>query len=93
MSSEPFVTEADYDNFFSKKKPEPATVPTIRFDLPPLTSEAIVKSVSGTGGPWRNLQDVYRESLEDQKAQALDRRYGMTPIPEPDGFFDTEDLG
>lgn len=90
MSSKPLVTEADVAAFLFKKKDKPVpTVPTIGFDVPPLTEADIVKSVSGTGGPWRSLQDVYRESIEEKRAKRLSDRYDTTPIPEP--YFDSED--
>jgi hypothetical protein len=72
-----------------KEKPKPE-VPTIHFDLPPpLTPEQIAKSISGNGGPWRSLQDVYRESIEDRWAKRLSDLYDMTVIPEPE--WDPED--
>lgn len=85
------ITLADVEAFLSQKKPKPEpTVPTLRFDLPPLTDADIVKSVSGEGGPWRSLQDVYRESIEEKRAKKLSDLFDMTPIPPPD--FESEDL-
>jgi hypothetical protein len=85
------ITLADVDAFLFQKKPkaEP-TVPTIRFDVPPLTDADIVKSVSGNGGPWRSLQDVYRESIEEKRAKRLSDRFDVTPIPTPE--FESEEL-
>jgi len=82
MIFKPIALE-DIAAFLFQKKPKPeATVPTIRFDVPPLTPEQIAKSVSGTGGPWRSLQDVYKESIEEKRAKRLSDRYDMTLIPQ-----------
>jgi len=95
MSSK-FITEADVANFLAehglgrKPKPKADNVPTLRFDLPPLTTEQIVESVQNNKPVWRTLEAIYRESIEEKKAKAFERRYAMTPIPEP--VFDSEDL-
>lgn len=96
MSSKPFITEADVSNFLieqgqGRKPKEPANVPSIRFDVPPLTTEAIVKSVSGTGGPWRSLTEVICESIEDRRAKKLSDLYDRTEIPQPE--FETREFG
>jgi len=86
------ITLAEVSEFLHigrKEKPKPE-VPTIRFDLPPpLTPEQIAKSVAGNGGPWRSLQDVYRESIEEKRAKRLADRYDMTLIPQAE--WDPED--
>jgi len=91
MSSKPFITAEDVSTFLFQKKPKAeSTVPTIHFDLPtPLTPEQIAKSVSGNGGPWRSLQDVCRESIEEKQAKKLSDRFDQTPIPAAE--FETED--
>ena len=86
MSSKPFITEADVAAFLFQKKPKPeSTVPTIRFDVPPLTTEQIVNSVQNDKPVWRTLQALHEESIEDRRAKALERRHPtLTPIPQPE---------
>jgi hypothetical protein len=51
-----------------KKQTKSDKVPTMRFNLPELTPELLVKSVQSGVAPWRLLSDVARESIEEQKA-------------------------
>jgi hypothetical protein len=97
MSSNPnklFITEADVakhveEHFGWKKKDKTDNVPTIRFDIPPLTTEAIVKSVQQDKAIWKSLQQTAVEDEATKRAKAMSDRYDMTPIPKPE--WDPED--
>ena len=73
-------------------KPKAETVPTLHFHVPKLTGQQIVESVQKDKALWKLLSQTALESEGEKRAKALERKWGMTPIPEPDGFWDAEDL-
>jgi hypothetical protein len=75
-----------------KGKPKPAAnLPTLRFDVPELTQEILVKSVQSGVGPWRTLEAIHRESIEEKRAKKLSDLYDRTEIPEP--LFEEREFG
>lgn len=85
------ITDSDLDKHFGWKKPKPATVPTIRFDVPPLTTEQIVSSVQNNKPVWRTLDVLINESIEEKRAKKLSDLYDLTPIPKPE--FEEREFG
>ena len=62
----------------ARPKSKPGHVPTIYFDVPPITPADIV---NGKGG-WKTLQQVHTETLEEERLRKLDEQYGMNIIPD-----------
>ena len=91
MNSKPFVTEADIEKHlgWDKKKPKANNVPTIRFDVPPLTPADIVSNVCDNRGGWKTLDRVLAEADNERRARKFREKYEMTEIPQP--RFDPED--
>ena len=85
------LTDADVDKHFGWKKTTPATVPTIRFDIPQLTTEQIVNSVQNNKPVWRTLDALINESIEEKRAKKLSDLYDLTPIPKPE--FEEREFG
>jgi hypothetical protein len=57
--------------------------------VPPVTTETILESLHGLG--WKDLQAVYRESVEERRAKKLSDQYDRTAIPEPE--FEEREFG
>jgi hypothetical protein len=72
-------------------KPKADHVPTIRFDVPQLTTEQIVNSVQHDKPVWRTLDVLIRESIEDKRAKKLSDLYDLNTILEPE--FETREFG
>jgi hypothetical protein len=91
MSSKPFITEADIEKHlgWDKKKPKANNVPTLHFDVPPLTLTDIVNNVFHDKGGWKTLDRVLAEADNVRRARKFREKYELTPIPEPQ--FDPED--
>jgi hypothetical protein len=68
------------------KKPQPQadTVPTIRFDVPPITTETILEAVKRGRGPWRNVDEIIRETKEEERRRKYELKYGWNEIPKPE---------
>jgi hypothetical protein len=72
-------------------KPKPAAhVPTIGFDLPPITPSVIVNNVFHDKGGWKTIGAVLAEADNERKARRFREKYEMTEIPQPQ--FESEDL-
>jgi hypothetical protein len=64
-------------------KPKADThVPALRFDIPTLTPEDIVKSVQSNKPLWRLLSQAAAEDEAAKRAKRISDRYDMTPIPQ-----------
>lgn len=88
-----FITEADVAEFHAQKfgwgKVKPKPVPTIGFDIPKLTTEALVSAVQNDRPIWKLLSQTALEDEAAKQAKKLSDRYDMTAIPAPE--FDKED--
>lgn len=73
----------------AESNPVPKHVPTLRFEVPPITAEDVVNNVCHNKGGWKTLQQVHTETLEARRQKKLSDRYEMVLIPLP--VFDPED--
>ena len=68
----------------ARKNVKPDTVPTIRFDIPPLTTQDIVDNVFHNKGGWTSLAQAAAETAEGIRQRRISEKYDMTPIPRPE---------
>jgi hypothetical protein len=75
----------------TKPKPQPERhVPSINGGtLPPIGAREVLDFVT-KGKGWKDLQQTALEDEAERRAKALERRFAMTPIPNP--VWDSEDL-